>query len=480
MGASDASNEGGLETAEDDKLIKKTLLTDTITTKCASSPHNILQQIDHAINKSGDDSKLEATVLSGGYTNYSYKVFVDNHPELCVFAKLCFEYALWNPDKTAHYDLNRTESEYEIMKTAASIAPDCVVTPLACWDVKHDGQHMKLLVTDWSEGDEQLSNQFCDGIVDPRVAPQIADTLAKLHNIKEFDPDFNELVKPCMLNLFEQMKHIAQEASNTTNPKDRTEAYCASLGEDIVMKIIEANIANYHQRDCLLHSDSHAFNTLVEAKPSIEELETFGPKGTVVLCDWEMSMAGPQGRDIGLALSFPVGCLIAHALNGQSEANESIEVFINTIIDTYLSRMEEAGKTPEEIAALLRNIAGWCGWFQYLGCYILGMVESYPVESDETVGRHRDALGTLGFKFLRLSYDTDYLAASASTEEVRKIFNSLWEEEVTRAQDVFAAGKQRRRPRKSSIFRIANRRQSDTEMLYLAAESVKRLSVSKE
>jgi hypothetical protein len=49
------------------------------------------------------------------------------------------------------------------------------------------------------------------------------------------------------------------------------------------------NLANNRQRDCIIHSDSHVFNILVEAKPSIEELEDFGPYGTVVLCDWEMA-----------------------------------------------------------------------------------------------------------------------------------------------------------------------------------------------
>jgi predicted unusual protein kinase regulating ubiquinone biosynthesis (AarF/ABC1/UbiB family) len=42
--------------------------------------------------------------------------------------------------------------------------------------------------------------------------------------------------------------------------------------------------------ETVFHSDSHVFNILVEAKPSIEELEDFGPYGTtVVLCDWEMA-----------------------------------------------------------------------------------------------------------------------------------------------------------------------------------------------
>lgn len=462
----------------EDKRVKKTLLIDTIMKKCASSSHEILQQINNAINSSGgtSNSKLEAAVLSGGYTNYSYKVFVDNQPELCVFAKLCFEFALWNPDKTAHYDLERTENEYKIMETISSKTHGSIVAPLGCWDLNHEGQKMKILVTEWSKGDEQFSNQFIDGAVDPRIAPKIAETVAALHIIEDFDPDFNQQVKPCMENLLEHMKSVAREASKTQDPKDRTEAYCATLGEDVVMNIINANIANYHQRDCLIHSDCHAFNILVEAKPSIEELEAFGMNGTMVLCDWEMAMAGPIGRDIGLAMSFPIGCMIAHAMDGHSEANESIEIYINTLIDTYCSKMTDAGKTEKEMAGILRNIVGWCGWFSYLGFYVLNVQDSFPVESEENKKILHDTNGIIGMKLLRLAYDNDYVAVSTGFDDIRKIFNSLREEEVTRAQNVFTSRKRRMQPRKSSMLRATNRRLSDTEMLSLAAESVKRFS----
>lgn len=157
---------------ESDKIVKKKLLIDTISTHCEYSSHKILQQIDQQINLSGDGSKLEATILSGGYTNYSYKVYVDKHPELCIFAKICFEYALWNPDRTAHYDLKRTENEFEIMQSISAKTPDCVVTPLACWDVKHDGQKMKVLVTEWSKGDEQ----FCNQVSKLYIVPQMQHT----------------------------------------------------------------------------------------------------------------------------------------------------------------------------------------------------------------------------------------------------------------------------------------------------------------
>ena len=176
------------------------------------------------------------------------------------------------------------------MESVSSKTPSSVVSPIGCWDILYQGQKMKILVTEWSKGDEQFSNQFIDGSVDPRIAPKIAATVATLHTIADFDPDFNEQVKPCMESLLAHMKDVAREASNSVVPKDRTELYCSTLGEKVVMKIVDANIANYHQRDCLIHSDCHAFNILVEAKPSIEKLEQYAG-GTMVLCDWEMAMA---------------------------------------------------------------------------------------------------------------------------------------------------------------------------------------------
>jgi len=485
MGANkNNSNNGGDDASPkiitEDKRVKMELLLETITKKCASSSHPILQKINHVTGSPDGGSKLRATVLSGGYTNYSYKVFVDDHPELIVFAKLCFEYALWNPDKTAHYDLQRTENEYKIMGTIASKTNGSVVAPIGCWDLEHEGQKMKIIVTEWSKGDEQFSNQFIDGAVDPRIAPKIAETIAALHSIKDFDPNFNEQVKPCMENLLEHMEDVTVEASKSQNPKDRTELYCATLGEDVIMAIINASIANYHKRDCLIHSDCHVFNILVEAKPSIEKLEFFGADGTMVLCDWEMAMAGPIGRDIGLAMSFPICCMIGHALVGHSDANESIEIYINTLIDSYLSKMRDAGKTEKEMASILRNIAGWCGWFCYLVFYVLDVQNCFPAESEETKRLHRDANGVLGMKLLRLAFDNEYVPASARLKDIRNTIETLVDDEVTCAQHAFAPRIHRMQPRKSSMLRAANRRLSDTEILHQAAESIKRFSITED
>jgi hypothetical protein len=64
-------------------------------------------------------------------------------------------------------------------------------------------------------------------------------------------------------------------------------------------------------------------------------------------------------------MSFPIGCMIAHGMRGQWEANQSIEVYINSLLDTYRSRMVEARKTTEDTAKILRSIVGTCGLFMY-------------------------------------------------------------------------------------------------------------------
>jgi hypothetical protein len=271
----------------DEKMKKRDLVVNTITQRSEFSTHQILQEINQATTQSSGagSSKVEATVLSGGYTNYSYKIFVPDHPHLCLFAKLTFERAVWNNDKDACYDLQRTVNEYELMETFSKIKPDCVVPPLALWDVEHEGQKMKLLVTYWSKADEQLSNQFIDGSIDPRIAPKLANALAAIHSIKDYDPCFNEQVSSYMDTSFRQLRSSIEDACVKSNPQNRTETYCAMMGTDL-LKVIDANHADFRKSDCLIHSDSHTFNILVEAKPNQRDLDLFAPNGTVVLCDW--------------------------------------------------------------------------------------------------------------------------------------------------------------------------------------------------
>mmetsp|Transcript_32651 Transcript_32651/g.49252 ORF Transcript_32651/g.49252 Transcript_32651/m.49252 type:complete len:479 (-) Transcript_32651:210-1646(-) len=455
-----------------DELDKKILVVQTILSNAVSSPHEILKQITAAINESNGGSKLVATILSGGVTNYSYKVQVDTHPHLTIFAKLSFEYALFNP--SAHHDLARTQNEYDAMKMARNVAPNCVVSTLACWDLEHNGQKAKLLVTEWSNADEQFGIQFHEGAVDPRIAPQLADTIANLHTIESFDPDFNAQVKSSIIGLLEFLKQSSTEAAKKETPANRTEAYMAEVGADIIFNILKDNIQDFEEtRDCLIHNDFHVFNILCEKKPSIEKLEHFGPDGTVIVCDWEQTIVGPIGRDIGQALAAPIGCLIGHMLNGYREA--SIDNYINTLLDHYFERMAESGKSEDELAYIYRNSIGWIGWAQYVVFYFMKIqLDAFGVESEELQNYMRDAMGLLGLKLMRLSYDKDYVAAATSLSELKSMFTNLIEEEVIRAKSNFNSRKAKMHPRKSSMLRASSRRVSDASMYLLTTDSLAR------
>ena len=81
-----------------------TLVVDTITSNVIdlSGQFDQFRSIRSAIENDGD--QLTAKVISGGCTNFSYKVSLQNQPRVALFAKLCFPYALWNPDPDGKYD----------------------------------------------------------------------------------------------------------------------------------------------------------------------------------------------------------------------------------------------------------------------------------------------------------------------------------------------------------------------------------------
>lgn len=474
MSANNNVSNPSYDEVEIDKQAKQQLVIQTITKHLsATSSHKIFRQIQQALD---DGSSLSCKILSGGYTNYSYKVSVQGHHDLNLFAKLSFEYALWNPDKSSHYSLKRTENEWEIMMAVSEIAPGSVVKPLGCWDLCQDEQNMKLFVTEWSSADEQFCNQFIDGVVDSRIAPKLAETLASLHSIKDFDPEFNANVKPCMENMLEQMRVYVSEVCAHDMPRSRTEKYCVETGHDVLSKVIDGIIANYHQRDCLIHSDSHVFNILVESKPSIEELESFGPSGKMVLCDWEMAMAGPMGRDVGLAISFPIACYVAHALNG--EVVQSIFEYITVLVDCYLDKMEEAaGITDSKKVVLYRNIIGWSGWFQFIALHWKKCQDSYPDKGNASNAAYvQDSMGLLGLMMMRFALDGDTQSNNSATlDDVKSAFTAMLRDEVHGAYKVATDEKRSSersvKSRKSSILRIMDRRISDAMLNFGTVEA---------
>mmetsp|Transcript_4285 Transcript_4285/g.6578 ORF Transcript_4285/g.6578 Transcript_4285/m.6578 type:complete len:90 (-) Transcript_4285:1908-2177(-) len=76
---------------EDYRNKKTELIKRVFAEKAACSSVGIFKKINRACEEGGT---IEATILSGGYTNFGYKLFFPGQPDLAVFAKLSFEYAL--------------------------------------------------------------------------------------------------------------------------------------------------------------------------------------------------------------------------------------------------------------------------------------------------------------------------------------------------------------------------------------------------
>ena len=110
--------EDGLNEYERDKIQKQSLVLSTLTSAfTTSSPHTDIQAMATALESK--KYKLRIENLSGGYTNYTYKVFLtsttgDNGSDdntaaqsTALFVKLCFPRAFWNPDPDYVYDVQR-------------------------------------------------------------------------------------------------------------------------------------------------------------------------------------------------------------------------------------------------------------------------------------------------------------------------------------------------------------------------------------
>lgn len=128
-------------TPKSDKEVKRLIVLDAIEKICIEESNNYYKQDDnilqdiHKALEEGDH--LEAAILTLGSGSYSYIIFVENKPELCLYAELTFGN---NIEK-------RSENAWRTLRNRYS-------TPLGCWDVveedKDDGCVMKLIVAEWS------------------------------------------------------------------------------------------------------------------------------------------------------------------------------------------------------------------------------------------------------------------------------------------------------------------------------------------
>jgi len=457
----------------DDQEDKKTTVVETLAPHCnATSHHGDLRAIGAGL-KEGD--KLVCNIIAGGKTNFSYKVFLEKSPEKAVFAKICFSYALWNPDRSVHYDLARTENEFKMMKQFSELmgenAP--VAIPYLCVDAS---EGMKLFVAQWAPADEQWSNQFIDGEVDHRVIPKVAEAFAKLNCIKDFDPMFNNDVRAQLLNIFSLGKTLHEGV--LAKAEDSTDALAVltkEIGKEGFDELLDNLEKEFMTREALIHNDSHTFNILVEAKPTITELKQFGDKGSIYICDWEMVIAGPIASDPGKLQFWPICCAIAHAAQGHKVEAYDIMLSMYEFWDAYAAVMVEHGRKDQEfLRKTYRGCMGWASIMIYQCVYLMGIfVDVLPLGSlpEDDRDRAMRSIGLVGLKLMRYGFGN--YEPDLSLEGLRARYKEIIECEIS-VLSKFASTR-RARPRRMSTLRAAGRSVSDAS---LYDETARRLSVN--
>ena len=450
---------------------KKIIVIEVIASLCnESSEFAELREIGDAL-KGGDKFKIK--VISGGKTNFSYKVSLEKSPDKALFAKICFQFALWNPDTSVYYDLARTENEFIAMRQFNDMLVDApVVMPYHCVDV----QDMKVLVTQWATADEQFANQFIDGSVDARIFPKAAEAFATL-NTAEFDPSFNESCRPCMISVFPILTMFFGQYVEAPEVTDKCVAICKEFGLEKLSLICQNMEKSYLTQECLIHSDSHVFNILVEKKPSIETLQQFGDKGNLVICDWEMEYAGPRGRDAGIFQSFPICCAMAHAVQGHK--TEALNILDNLIAfwDAYADILTKKGKDADYVRDAYINSFGWNAFFILAAYYMFRLqIEHLPLEgvSEEDQGKVFGSFGYIGVKLFAMGF-ADF-GKDLSMEELSAFYKDLVTGEIEELAEV--GSKRHARPRRASVLRSTGRRVSDAGMYDEAAHRASEISTS--
>ena len=466
----------------------KRLVIDTITQQChaaaaaestsgASAAADPPADLIACAKALSNGHQLHLTILTGGLANLSFRAHFPTAPPdtPSLFAKLTFTYALLFPDKPC--PITRTRCEFEAMKLfrdcAASSprASDASITPYLCVDV---GPDKKLLVTEYSPLDEQFANQFIDGAVDLRVAPRLAHSLAALHSLPDVDVGFNEDMKPFFQDLATMLEGIfgsffaeQQEDGPTTGTctevVDRPTELARSLGRSALDDIYKAYCRDLERTDCYVHGDTHVFNMLVGAKPSVAMLENFDKCGDVCLIDWEMSHCGPIGKDIGFFHPFPVATIFAHSFNGNVSGATNILQFLDILWDEY----SQAISTEVELTDVYRSVLGFAGVILIAYNKIGFHMEHLPLYEGNTDGLNRikESLGVIGLKCMNWGFGR---RSDKTLSDLRQMFKDALAEEVK----LLTPAKAVRRGRRSSMLRASGRRVSDAH-LHVLSGSIK-------
>jgi len=418
-----------------DEEDKKAVVLDAVRSKCTtSSEYAIMREMAQTMEKS--EGNLDGELVSGGKTNYSFKIFVDTNRSKAVYAKIFLPHALWDEDRHFQFDTLRAVSEYDIMSKLSSSSDEAVckvATPLFVLDVSGNA---KVLVAEWAEGtEEQWGNQFLDGHVDSRVVTKVAQAMAQL-NLQEIDYDWNEAVRPGLQSINPIIKSVYVKLTSTSDFEcDRVMKELKEVGQDQFDQIVDSYCSQLQeQRQVLCHNDCHPFNILVEPKPMGEgtegdgeedELdltsgtaesgttsELFGPNGDYLICDWETAICGPAGKDAGIFMAFPSACTLCLAVQGYTAESFHLLDCALDFWTTYSKAISTSDRKTEahNLPNLCRVALGTLGANLLFNLYMLGVLaDTLPLNgvSEPDAKRVRSSIGLVGLKLLLLAFGKD-------------------------------------------------------------------------
>jgi hypothetical protein len=310
-----------------------------------------------------------------------------------------------------------------------------------------------------------------------RIISKTAETIAMI-NLQPVDPEWNDTVRPSMQSMlfplfkliFGHLLAVPDQAADTCI------VMLKELGQEKLDTMVDMMFEEYiGVREVLCHNDCHQFNFLVEKKPNIQELETFGPKGSIYICDWEMTIAGPKGKDVGIFHAWPLACALCHAVQGhKSEAYHLVDCVIQFWDDYAKVLVEKGGKDEAYLTDTFRQALGGCAGYMLGVFYMLGLLtEHLPLEGvpvDEA-GKAKAAIGVIGIKFSKIAYLGD--KADLNLVQLRARFNEEITAEIESLLEITAG--RRGAPRRGSVLRLTGRCVSDASAM---DEAVRRVSAA--
>lgn len=467
-------------TMTDDQKEKLRMAIEKIQDQCrVDSPHKDIRTVAKALELGR--AKLQGEIISGGYTNYSYKIILkndDNDDDVTIlFAKVAFSHALWSSQDTP-FDLHRQRFEFNVMKEFSK--EESIVTPYFLMQVSS----FSILVTEWAApADEQWGNQFMEGAVDRKVLSKAAEILATV-NLSHFDPSWNKDLKDDfqkMVGSGGPFEDKMEEYFDEAEPKDDDDFAMylqQEVGREKFDAMNKARIESEQRSECLLHGDAHVFNCLVEAKPDIKNLDMFGKEGSFILCDWELARPGRKGHDIGLMMSFPIMCSYFHAIRGHTEKAIDIIDCMKELWDHYERFLDEKGNANETyITDAFQGAVSKCGSFTLLAFYVFGCFTEYidkqglsQMQINKVMGR----VGITALKFMELGFGMDDTSTDVPPplDELRHTFYDITTQNIQILSEV-AKTHRRNLSRRSSLLRASGKRVSDAS---IRMETIRRFS----